>query len=186
MMSIINLSRTMTMCTNIPSKLSFCETTFWETVIPKISLIPNHAIIYIYIYLNTALTQFWGPIDASQCAFLKSWLRPHSQPSSLLSYYTHTIIALRPSIRQPRTTPISKSSLELFRLPRPKYNCLALLFPFLPPAMWRIQVLSLSGPEWHAVFSPENYAYSKTTKLFAGFLSESAPGLSIPHLRLHE
>lgn len=50
MMSIINLSLTMTMCTNIPSKLSFCETTFWETVIPKISLIPNHAIIYIYIF----------------------------------------------------------------------------------------------------------------------------------------
>ena len=56
-MSIINLSRRMTMCTNIPSKLSFCETTFWETVIPKISLIPSHAIIhththiYIYFYI---------------------------------------------------------------------------------------------------------------------------------------
>ena len=57
---------------------------------------------------------------------------------------------------------------------------------FLLPCDGRIQVLSLSGPEWHAVFSPENYAYSKTIKLFAGFLSESAPGLSIPHLRLHE
>ena len=145
----------------------------------------THIYIYIYIYLNTALTQFWGPVDGSQFAFLKSWLRPHSQPSSLLSYYTHTIIALRPSIRQPRTTPISKSSLELFRLPRPTYNCLALLFHFLPPAMWRIQVLSLSGPEWHAVISPGNCAYSKTTKLFAGFLSVSAPSLTISHLRLH-
>ena len=58
-----------------------CET-FWEIVIPKISLIQNHAVIFFFF--NTALTQFWGPVDASQFAFLKSWLRPHSQAVSLI------------------------------------------------------------------------------------------------------